>query len=57
MRVKSKVVWNCVYRLIAEFQEFVGQPGGVADEFLQSLLEADGFLKDLITAVHTCWVG
>ncbi len=43
----------CVYRLVAELQQLVCQPVGVSDEFLQRLFETDGFLKDLITAIHS----
>lgn len=42
-----------VYRLVAELQQLVSQSVGVSDEFLQGLFETDGFLKDLITAIHT----
>lgn len=46
-----------MYRLVAELQQLVSQPVGISDEFLQRLFEAYGFLKDLITAVHTHGVG
>lgn len=46
-----------VYRLVAELQQLVSQPVGVPDEFLQRLFETDGFLEDLITAVHPHGVG
>lgn len=46
----------CVYRLVAELQQLVSQSVCISDEFLQSLFEADGFFKDLITAIHTHWV-
>lgn len=41
-----------LYRLIAELQQPVSQPGGIPNEFLQRLFETDGFLKNLIAAVH-----
>lgn len=44
------------YWLVAELQQFVRQPSGVSDEFLQRLFETDGFLENLITAIHPHWI-
>lgn len=41
-----------LYRLVAQLQQLVSQPVGIPDEFLQRLFETDGFLKNLIAAVH-----
>lgn len=46
-----------LYRLVAELQQLVSQSVGISDEFLQRLFETDGFLKDLITAIHAHGVG
>lgn len=47
----------CVYRLVAELQQLVGQPVGISNEFLQRLFKTNCFLKDLITTVHTHRIG
>ena len=47
----------CVYRLVAELQQLVRQPVGVSNEFLQRIFETDGFLEDLIAAIHAHRVG